>query len=201
MPSLKKYLRKKFLRKKLSPLQSKSPTLTKDDLLPFLPSKRPSALTPSPSQEELASPRVNYRLFQNLPYEIRRQILVKAFGGRTLHVDLSYRNPLVRKSKLQTARHCDLIANPALDTELPMGWQWFGCVCHRPVEWPEGSPARHSIYRAPEWGFEKAKARPGEDNCLRGGSNFTECVPLTREDQHSPCFIGVMGWLLTCRQA
>lgn len=131
----------------------------------------------------------------------RRQILVKAFGGRTLHVDLSYRNPLVRKSKLQTARHCDLIANPALDTELPMGWQWFGCVCHRPVEWPEGSPGRHSIYRAPEWGFEKAKARPGEDNCLRGGSNFTECVLLTKEDQHSPCFIGVMGWLLTCRQA
>lgn len=84
-------------------------------------------------------------------------------------MDLSYNYPLVRKSKLQTAKRCDLNSNLVQDTELPMGWQWFGCVCHCPVEWPEGSSARHSVYIAPEWGFERAKSRPSKDNCLAGG--------------------------------
>ncbi|KFY36953.1 hypothetical protein V494_04920 [Pseudogymnoascus sp. VKM F-4513 (FW-928)] len=202
MSSVKKYLRKKLLGKKLSPLESKSPTLTKYDLLPFLPPKRPSILTPSPSRDDLASPGVNYGLFQKLPYEIRRQILIEAFGERTLHVDLSHNHPLVRKSKLQTAKHCDLGSNLVRDTELPMDWQWFGCVCHRPAEWPDGSTARHSLQIDPEWGFERAMSRPGEDNCLIGGDNhLTECGPVAGEDQPSTCFIGVMGWLLTCRQA
>ncbi|KFZ11046.1 hypothetical protein V502_07779 [Pseudogymnoascus sp. VKM F-4520 (FW-2644)] len=74
-----------------------------------------------------------------LPYEIRRSILIEAFGGRTLHMDLEFSHPLVRKSGPQTKiRHCDLNVNLTQDTNIRKGWQWFSSVCHRPVEWPEG---------------------------------------------------------------
>ncbi|KFY21448.1 hypothetical protein V493_07395 [Pseudogymnoascus sp. VKM F-4281 (FW-2241)] len=197
MPSLKKWLRK------MSLSRSKATTLTKDDVpfgkgdvLPFLPFERPRILTPSPSREDLISPMVSYGFFQNLPYEIRRNILIEAFGGRTLHMDLSY-NHLHHPEP-----DFNYESNQARGTELHKGWQWFSCVCHRPVEWLEDSPCRNSPFPIlARWGFEKPKAKPSEDNCLRGDSNRVEYGPMRKEDQLSECFIGVMGWLLTCRQA
>ncbi|KFY21172.1 hypothetical protein V491_03102, partial [Pseudogymnoascus sp. VKM F-3775] len=77
---------KKWLRDKL-PWPLPTP-----DHPPLLPMKRPGILTPSPSTEALSLSTERYGYFQLLPYEIRRQILTEALGGRTLHVDLTYLN-------------------------------------------------------------------------------------------------------------
>ncbi|KAK7423418.1 hypothetical protein QQZ08_009096 [Neonectria magnoliae] len=60
--------------------------------LPWLPSTRPYALTPSSSKEVLTpgSP-----LFEKLPRELRHQILVLASGDAIVHMDLSFVHPAV----------------------------------------------------------------------------------------------------------
>ncbi|KFY47460.1 hypothetical protein V496_10631 [Pseudogymnoascus sp. VKM F-4515 (FW-2607)] len=82
MPSFKKWLREKLPWKKEETVLTKPP-------LPFLPTKRQNILTPSPSQENLVSSMDNYGIFHRLPLEIRCTILIEAFGGRTLHMDLT----------------------------------------------------------------------------------------------------------------
>ncbi|PTB49775.1 hypothetical protein M431DRAFT_266399 [Trichoderma harzianum CBS 226.95] len=60
--------------------------------LPRLPPTRPNILTPSPSTEALAlssSP-----LWGKLPRELRYDILLRAFGGGLLHMDLSFVHPV-----------------------------------------------------------------------------------------------------------
>ncbi|KAL5353303.1 hypothetical protein ACLOAV_001339 [Pseudogymnoascus australis] len=192
----------KWLRKKLQQRKKKATALIRNkDLLPLLPADRPSILTPSTSSEHLVS-FDSYGLFQRLPYEIRRRILVEAFGGRTLHMDLEFNHPLVRKSGPQTEiSHCDLGSNLIRDTNIRKGWQWFGCVCHRPDEWPAGSTFDSMLGQPWKDGERKPKTRPCEDRCCRGTPNPSECGPLRGEGQYSQCFIGIMGWLLACRQA
>ncbi|OBT97676.1 hypothetical protein VE01_04594 [Pseudogymnoascus verrucosus] len=191
MPSFK-WLRKKVLRKKKRGSRNK-------DLLPLLPADRPSILTPSTSSENLVS-FDNYGLFQRLPYEIRRSILIEAFGGRTLHMDLEFNHPLVRKSGTQTEiSHCDLDSNLIRDTDIRKGWQWFGCVCHRREDGHCGSLFR-SLFGTRE-GELIPKGRPWEDTCWRGIPNPSECGLLRGKDGPSKCFIGIIGWLLACRQA
>ncbi|KAL2862703.1 uncharacterized protein BJX67DRAFT_365824 [Aspergillus lucknowensis] len=86
--------------------------------LPFLV-HNPS---PQPTDAEFRLYLTNYGIFARLPVEIRQQILILAFGNRTLHVDLQYCRP-------RTAHRGDSAAAST--------WQWVGCVCHReeqPVE-------------------------------------------------------------------
>lgn len=173
-----------WLRKKLRKKEENWTEFIKNNkLIPFLPRRRPSILTPSTSSEHLVS-FDSYGLFQRLPYETRRLILIEAFGGRTLHMDLDFAYPPKRKSGPQT--------NLTTDTDT-MNWQWLGCVCHRPVEWPECSNfgslfGRPYSMRECEW---IRKTRPCGDRCR----------PMQRVDRSSECFIGIMGWLLACRQA
>ncbi|OBT68352.1 hypothetical protein VE03_02958 [Pseudogymnoascus sp. 23342-1-I1] len=200
MPTLK------WLRKKLQQRKKEETAFIRDrDVFPLLPADRPSILTPSTSSEHLVS-FDNYGLFQRLPHEIRRIILIKAFGGRTLHMDLEFKHPLVRKPGPQTEiSHCDLESSLTRDTNLPKGWQWFGCICHRPDVWPEGSyygsPLGSRPFGIKELEQHIPKTRPCEDRCYRGTPNPNECGPLREKGQSSQCFIGIMGWLLACRQA
>lgn len=196
MPSFKKWLREKLPWKKEGTVLTKPP-------LPFLPIKRPNILTPSTSQENLVSSMDNYGIFQRLPLEIRRTILIEAFGGRTLHMDLSYDYPLVRKPERQTTTsiHCGLGFSLARNLKRPRTWQWFGCVCHRPDHWPDKSPYSSPFLKWDKIGVVDGKSRPDQDGCLSGVANYGgngECGPPGEEDK---CFIGVMGWLLACRQA
>ncbi|KFY47842.1 hypothetical protein V495_01787 [Pseudogymnoascus sp. VKM F-4514 (FW-929)] len=191
MPSLKKWLQKKLPEKK------------EESSLPFLPVKRPNILTPSPSRENLVSSMDNYGVFQRLPLEIRRAILIEAFGGRSLHMHLSYDYPLIRKSKPQTTTttHCGLGSNLTRNSKRRESWQWFGCVCHRPDYWPEKSPYSSPFPNMNKIGTVDLKSRPDQDVCLSGVVNDgvnSECGPPGEEDK---CFIGVMGWLLACRQS
>lgn len=62
-------------------------------------------LTPTPSAQDLQSQHAvaDSIFFQRLPAELRRMILIEAFGGRTIHVELEW------------------------DRE----WRWLAIVCHR----------------------------------------------------------------------
>lgn len=99
-------------------LNSKSEGKTQQlrDPLPFLPIQRPQELTPpSSSGERAQSPLSNSGLFGILPYELRRKILVEAFGNRTLHVDLNYSHPLVRRSAASTEGAAKQTRTPQID--------------------------------------------------------------------------------------
>lgn len=160
--------------------------------LPFLPPKRASILTPSPSCETLLLSANNYGLFQRLPYEIRRAILVEAFGDVVLHVDLLYRRPLVRKPTAQgmTCRGRDY---EMVESKKPPAWLWTSGVCHRGEKEMEA-------------GFDKLinlHMCCVENGCTRG-SRWCPCAtsPCYTDDQDpAACFIGIMGWLLACRKA
>ncbi|KFY37033.1 hypothetical protein V494_04900 [Pseudogymnoascus sp. VKM F-4513 (FW-928)] len=198
-----KWLKKKVLRRKRK-LNTRAPIRMRDEL-PLLPADRPSILTPSTSSEHLVS-FDNYGLFGRLPYEIRRNILIEVFGGRRLHMDLEFEHPFVQSSEPQTEiRHCGIRENQKRDESIPKGWLWHGSVCHRPTEWSTEEENRfgHIIY--PRFKRREVelnpKTRPGEDVCHKGIANLSECGPLEGEGRYSNCFIGIMGWLLTCRQA
>ncbi|KAJ5124281.1 uncharacterized protein N7515_008106 [Penicillium bovifimosum] len=120
----------------------------------------------------------NYGLLGRLPLEIRQEILVFAFGQRTLHVDLRYGPPYQPQAEPDNK----LRAGHAQQST----WQWFSCECHR---WRKSSDAfvAHPDVRP-----------PFDDHCVPKWSysrGYTE--------PHVPpgCYIGIMGWLLACHMA
>ena len=192
MGSIRKWIRKKLDSdpQKGEPLQQELPPL------PFLPTTRSRPLIPPQSEDQLA----NYGLFGILPLELRRRILIEAFGGQTLHMDLSYRHPLVRTptrgpegSAMHRPRHCDWESKLVADTSQPEQWQWFSCVCHRRAGYSEaekeqGLPAMEG----------SLTVEPCDDECLEGSKSMCRCPQGTGG---VACFVQVMGWLLSCRQA
>lgn len=152
-----------------------------------------------------SQPGTNYGFFTRLPLEIRQHILGKAFGDRTLHIDLTFDHPLTRKSRpkkdhaTSPRKHCGFETELVRNTYRSKRWQWFGCVCHRRLIRPNQ-----------DRGSSRGRARiePCEDSCFprsdvpkptgeRDDPHLFYSCPPHRED----CFIGAMGWLLTCRQA
>lgn len=81
--SLSGWLHKPFRREFYK--SSKSGPKTKHAVLPVVVPRQPDLLTPP----NAASAATDGPIFQRLPIEIRRQILIAAFGGRVIHVDLS----------------------------------------------------------------------------------------------------------------
>ncbi|OBT49864.1 hypothetical protein VE04_10206 [Pseudogymnoascus sp. 24MN13] len=186
MPSLKKWLRDNL---PWSSTQSEPVP----DPLPFLPTKRPSILTPSPSKENLASSMDSYGYFQHLPYEIRRQILTEALGGRTLHVDLTYLNRPVRKKGKYMIGKDGAYAYAKSKT-----WGWYSCECHQTDSLlPDGIPRRN--FGEERWITNQRKL-PCAGGC-KDGRNHRECGPEVDDKQPLRCRVNAMGWILACRQA
>ncbi|KAF2743307.1 hypothetical protein M011DRAFT_224153 [Sporormia fimetaria CBS 119925] len=110
--------------------------------------------------------------FFQLPFEIRSMIYAFAFGGDALHIDL---------------------------VQEKVAWQWKGCMCRRNP--PDIPPSMRYHWRGP-W----------LDTCIKGKER---AYRLQLEGQHPlGCFltedgkklttylnIGIMGFLLSCRQA
>ncbi|KAK8139612.1 hypothetical protein PG984_000735 [Apiospora sp. TS-2023a] len=167
--------------------------------LPSLPKERPRPLTATPCSPAATS---RSSLFQLIPPEIRRAILIEAFGERTLHFDVRLEHPL-RKIRAngkkgmnsRTPRHAnvDLFNCDLRDSRQPREWTWWSCVCHRNFPWRDAhlSPLG-----------DREFVEPAKDSCrrkFRGRFNhLCEYYPGTVP---SKCFIGVLPWLLTCRQA
>ncbi|CAG9982001.1 unnamed protein product [Clonostachys byssicola] len=182
--------------------------------VPALPAERPRVLTPSASLEDLrdsaADATAQSSFFQKLPFEIRRRILVEAFGGHTIHMDLSFDHPerpldkaffdgsikhlsnhgnynreTGLESRQETSRY-------KVDSSLPKRWIWRSSDCHRNPPWDRRSD-EHNKYK------DRA-VNASEDRCRLGGVEGHFCQLWPGERPHK-CFVGAMGWLLSCRQA
>ncbi|KFY37495.1 hypothetical protein V495_07145 [Pseudogymnoascus sp. VKM F-4514 (FW-929)] len=117
--------------------------------------------------------------FQKLPLEIHRKIYLAAFGNRTLHVDLQYRKPYV-----PGPWHALLSKKPDDYVEsAPESWRWWSCVCHR------NTLCTNQLYND--------TCTCGAGYCIgREGRVVRDETNLRLE-----CFVGVMGWFTSCRQA
>ncbi|VUC24320.1 unnamed protein product [Clonostachys rosea] len=182
--------------------------------VPALPAERPRYLTPSSSREDLrvsaADATAQSSFFQRLPFEIRRRILVEAFGGHTVHMDLSFDHPELPLDKTYfdgSITHLSNHGNHNRDTEnetrqatprhkvdpsLPKRWIWRSSDCHRNPPWDTRSD-EHNKYK------DRA-VNASEDRCRFGGAEGYFCQLWPGERPHK-CFVGAMGWLLSCRQA
>ncbi|KAK7228263.1 hypothetical protein V2G26_000433 [Clonostachys chloroleuca] len=79
-----------------------------------------------------------------------------------------------------------------VDTSLPKRWIWRSSDCHRNPPWDIKSD-EHNKYK------DRA-VNASEDRCRLGGveGHFCHLWPGERPQK---CFVGAMGWLLSCRQA
>lgn len=160
---------------------------------PTLPQSRPHSLTPSPSQESLfksaASATENSAFFQKLPFEIRHKILRDAFGNRTIHIDLYYdypMKPLHERQRNQTQRDDSTRVPPpksqwGTERKQKKKWQWLSGECYRSTQ---NMPSNLEEFEY----FEKSY--PGMTDCCE---IFHTSLGIRS--------VGVMGWLLSCRQA
>lgn len=162
--------------------------------LPRLPKHR-RTLTPSSSHECLT---YQHGFFNVFSVEVRENILLFAFGNRVLHMDLSFDHPMQALPRGHVARnHCglnglgpDFKKGFNLDEKKPKAWEWWGSVCHRngpSLEWFDCS-----------MDGTVSLVRPCMDRCRQGLASKCDEWP---GNAPSNCQIGIMGWLLSCRQA
>lgn len=173
--------------------------------LPLLPNPRPRALTPSltPDDDGISNPapRPLYQgscFWFKVPPNIRRDILRLAFGDTRLHIYLDYQYPNLPPDH-SSKYHCRLVTEPenwgnkrfpVTDQSQAEAWQWRGSICHRypPNMAKDPGPMTHRGLQGP-W----------DDYCCNGGDPDI-CEAWREEEGPSACSIGVMGWLLSCRQ-
>lgn len=174
------------MRKQIKAWLSATCLRRQDRAMPCFPTARPSVLTPTTSKEDLTSLSQISPIFSKLPTEIRRQILVMAFGDRTLHMDLALL-PSIESADFERFKGlCSLHTAYAIESRSNKGrslsWQWRGYQCNRkpPSEY-------YTLVQ-----FEEYEITPADDECSR-----TYGCDIERH----LCWIGAMGWLLSCRQA
>ncbi|KAL2133779.1 hypothetical protein VTI74DRAFT_1716 [Chaetomium olivicolor] len=208
MPSLKQWLKDRLKpgKQPVSDSIAKPPPLPYHDAWPAILAATGNSAT-------------NYGLFARLPLELRQRILTDAFGHRTLHVDLAFNHPLTRKlikaspplSRPVQARvkqgkrtHCGFGCDLVRDTSQPRAWQWFSCVCHRRLVRVNDDVRKDRIEPCddgciPERRIGRRVAQTAwEGSLCRCESEAADCgAAWAREG----CFIGVVGWLLACRQS
>ena len=112
--------------------------------------------------------------FQVLPLEIRLKIFTAAFGDQTIHMDLRYDWPDLRGNDHAGLKYSGWVFRDT-DNE-KRDWRWWSSVCHR------------------HWLMDGCY-----DDCRSGGGR-TMCHAWAGE-MPEKCLIGVMGCLLSCRQA
>lgn len=168
---------------------------------PYLSSPRPRVLTPSSSTEVLTQ-LPSCALFTKVPALVRREMFIIAFGNHTLHVDLTFDYPHFPPPEQHMwdtpaargqRRHAGIYA-PERDYAgpSPKAWHWRACVCHdcrvwRPVYQYHGRYARIGLSR---------------DRCLDGRCHACRDAAYSRAHKWpDDCYVGVMGFLLSCRQA
>ncbi|KFX95284.1 hypothetical protein O988_05864 [Pseudogymnoascus sp. VKM F-3808] len=110
MSALGHWLERKFRRSRSTRPKEEGPGIPKG--LPILPeSYHDLRLDPLPS----LSP-----FFCKLPVEIRDAIYLAAFGNRTFHMDLQYKNPDV-----PGPLHARLNGQDTFDVSIPKAWRWW----------------------------------------------------------------------------
>ncbi|KAH7179984.1 uncharacterized protein B0J16DRAFT_417588 [Fusarium flagelliforme] len=185
-------------------------------------------LTPTSSSDDLRSSNQTASIFTRIPPEIRHEILLQAFGGRTVHIDLVYQHPLNMTRQRNPGIHYGENTQQArgFDMDKPECWQWRGCVCHRKpsnvtrmfgqiqagILDPSGGPTGNvwpPLYpEDPSSGLGEDMDRywfleePGEDGCCKGYAHRCGAhIDPSVNGRPDSCWIGAMGWLLACRKA
>ena len=162
---------------------------TSSNAPPHLPAPRPGALTPtddpeSPLSRPIVTQDSSCLLFSKLPPELRREILILAFGKRSLHMGLVFDHPIVpRPSNVSTG------PSWSVDRDKPKSWRWSSTVCHRnPPRKPDSVAGW--IYGWRPLCYDECQASDGRPYC--------QLWPGTSPEK---CQVGIMGFLLCCRQA
>lgn len=169
---------------------------------PALPSARAHQLERAPVEPHAAAiheaATSTSGFFQRLPPEVRRMILVEAFGDRIMHVNLQYRRawpeagPEVKAGVLPAIMgRMGTLFGGRVDQKKTRAWRWDGFVCHRNPK----ARGRHSRIG------DNSVSEPYL-HCL-GRAEHRERVDCGRRSGEKPtsCRVGAMGWLRTCRQA
>lgn len=134
--------------------------------------------------------------FGLFPPEIRRQILVAAFGDHIIHTDLKYRPPY-RQRNLQNNdhQHTGYILDGRFHSQFKVygkgeeRWRWFSCICHHH---PPGTPSSWMSH-----GRRGLSTKMASVSCIEGNSECWRWHGRWPEK----CHVGAMGWLTTCKQA
>lgn len=137
-------------------------------------------------------------LFHRIPFEIRPQILMLAFGDQTVHMDLQFRYPLALADECLFYDYHARIEGTSMNPvrEITKGekkdWRWFSCVCHRFPPYATHLPLgrRRTYLGSPFF-------NPDKESCLKGSGT---CKTWPGE-WPVKCQIGITGWLLSCKQA
>ncbi|KAH7472823.1 hypothetical protein FOMA001_g11848 [Fusarium oxysporum f. sp. matthiolae] len=141
------------------------------------------------SMEQLVQSKQPTLFFQMLPPEIRRRILIEAFGDQTVHMDLTYDHPPAQGDKDKLAHALIQVWGSGMDKSRPKCWYWRRCTCHRvPPPWDCS------------WARGYSMTAVANDECCVG---LAHCCRMWTNNGKKLywCWIGAMGWLLTCRQA
>lgn len=165
---------------------------------PYLPRNRPRAITPSASRESLAAAAISSTsksaFFLKLPFEIRHKILRHAFGDKAICISLHFDYPVEGPIYRHRRRRCANCARRAIIRAITLKhiremvkgkkkrWLWYCTVCDR---------CSQSI---------KNTIRD-ESNCDGNSLPGVSWCCDTWVVGASGLRIGVMGWLLSCRQA
>lgn len=177
--------------------------------MPFLPWPRSRVSVTGQKTVAASATGNSSSFFTRLPPEVRRQILVAAFGGRTLHMDLRLGPALLPPSErppvpttFQRMPHGGITADlyhygqwPREVLDAARGvrqsapgtkpvWEWWSCECHGSLP---SSDNRDRAYIA-LW----------QDRCVHGEARWCDMYP---GEAPGKCLIGCMGWLTACRQA
>ncbi|KAF5682538.1 hypothetical protein FCIRC_4973 [Fusarium circinatum] len=186
----------------ISRVLEKEDAIEKLSLLPN-PPPRPRCLTPSGFRditEEPGLPRPTFQhcAYYKLPPDIRRYILILAFGNRRLHMDFSYDYPDMSSDLIQPLdkNHCGVVMENTygeklrvVDDTKPRSWIWWGSICHRLPPDLDVSQTGPMTHRGPDG--------PWADTCRAGEARHCDSWPGSFP---AKCRIGTMGWLLSCRQ-
>lgn len=171
---------------------------------PFLPAERAHQLENFRNQDPEVNATNTSAFFQRLPPDIRRLILIEAFGDRIVHVDLQflddarYLEGYNRVHGNEPEHFLQTLGKwtPFSSSNGPPQWRWYGCLCHRE---PERRVRGHAI-------MNKSLSPPWFDTCLKseGKGDVVKTRRFCGEwsgEEPLKCRVGAIGWLRTCRQA
>ncbi|KAF6823161.1 hypothetical protein CMUS01_10808 [Colletotrichum musicola] len=170
--------------------------------MPTLPAQRPRRLSIYSEPADYAA--ISESPLFRLPFDIREQILLEAFGRQTVHLDLRLAHPPAERRwrrgfrmpknfdcHTQFDTHANAHRNRNRDKTLPQRWEWWSSVCHRLVRDVDVKASTHGLSIWPP------QDCPAIDGCHDGWA----CCAAWPGEEPGKCFLGVMGWLLTCREA
>ncbi|GKT96996.1 hypothetical protein CT0861_01762 [Colletotrichum tofieldiae] len=196
--------------------------------LPLLPSQRPRPITPTATAAATTADSLVAALgtLARLSPELRRRILIAAFGERTLHLDLrlaprgqrvntsKYRSPAYEHGRGAAPLTWSRVVVPQdvpgeatttaksagsktkPETEADWEWEWRWYGCVCHRVLPRGSAIERRAFTA------RGKSPyiwPHRDACLQGEAETCRMWPPGTGT--CDCAIGALGWLRTCRRA